>query len=273
MCSSQTGQHEGLDEAIGPVGVPVYRPVRGAGAAARPADQAQGAQEVVLGLRLDLVADHDESGAVRVPIVDQCATRARPSAPDSGPRRRCGRTASVVRGRVHDQQERAPDVGRRHAGLRGQLAPQGAPERRCRRISRSGRARARGRAPSRAATSWEATLSVERQNSQPTPATKVTSRRAPGPGTSGERERGHRDQALPAANTRSALRCSRTRGITAAVATAPRPWRRTDGRALRNPNRGTWLAYTGSSDIRPAPATPNANERTSTPRRMCENMA
>ena len=116
-------------------------------------------------------------------------------------------------------------------------------------------------------------MSVERQNSQPTPATKVTRTASTGPCTSASATSAAATSTLPTANTRSALRCSRTRGITAAVATAPAPMAPNRRPRPPEPQPSTWLAYTGSSDIRPALATPNANERTRTPRRMCENMA
>ena len=75
-CSSQLEQHERLDVAVVAVGVAVHRPVGGPGAAARPADQAQGAQEVLLGVLAHLVGHHDQRGAVRVLRAEHAASGA-----------------------------------------------------------------------------------------------------------------------------------------------------------------------------------------------------
>ena len=79
--------------------------------------------------------------------------------------------------------------------------------------------------------------------------------------------------ALPTANTRSALRRSRTPGTTAAVTTAPPPIAANRMPRPPEPQPSTSVVYTGSSDIRPALAAPKTKERTSTPCSTCENIA
>ena len=75
----------------------------------------------------------------------------------------------------------------------------------------------------RGSTSCDATLSVERQNSQPTPATTQNATAGARYGATASSTRASATSPLPTANTQSALRCSRTRGTRPAVATAPRP--------------------------------------------------
>ena len=106
---------------------------------------------------------------------------------------------------------------------------------------------------------------MERQNSQPTPAITQNATAGIRYGSTASRRRPRATNALPTANTLSALRRSRTRGTTAAVATAPRPMPAYRMPSPPDPHPRSWLAYTGISDIRPELATPNTNERTSTP--------
>ena len=122
-------QHEGLDVAVVAVGVAVHRPVGRSGAAARPAHQAQGEQEVLLRVLAHLVSDDHERRAVAVLRADQRRLRL---GHRRGAQVHLGDAVEPPPVGEHDgeSQRESPRRPRpRHPGPAGHLAPQGAAER------------------------------------------------------------------------------------------------------------------------------------------------